>query len=132
MRDYKAFLKETGRYILAGFLTAFVNLATFFTLNKAFSINYLISNLTAWALTVTVGFIVDKKYVFKDKQNEKGELLKFVGSRLLSLFVDQLLIWILVSFLHFDSGFAKLLDSAAVVMINYILSRKIFKKEDRT
>jgi len=114
--------------MLAGTFTAFVNLSTFFILNKGLNVNYLISNAIAWLLTVISGFIVDKKYVFKNHKSQKGDFIKFAASRILSLFIDQLMIWLLVSFAGMNSASAKLIDSAAVVVINYILSRKIFKK----
>jgi len=131
MRSFKSFIKETGRYILAGTAAAAVNLATFFICSKALSINYLISNGLAWLLTVIVSFTLDKKYVFKTLHSGKKELFKFAASRLLSLFIDQLMIWILVAFVGFDSSLAKIVDSALVVVINYIMSRKIFKKTDK-
>ena len=131
MRRYKEFLKETFRYILAGFCTAFVNLATFFICSKGFSINYLISNGLAWLLTVITGFIVDKKYVFKNSAEGENDFLKFAASRVLSLLIDQFMIWVLVRFAGLDSSVAKIVDSAAVVMINYFLSRKIFKKSHK-
>ena len=131
MKKFKNLFKETCRYILAGMLTGFVNLFTYFTLSTAFSVNYLISNGIAWLLTVITGYIVDKKYVFKNRRQSKAELLKFVASRVLTLFIDQLLIWILVSMVGLGSSAAKIVDSAAVVVINYLLSRKIFKKPDK-
>ena len=121
--------------MLAGVLTSFVNLSTYFILSKVFSVNYLISNGIAWLLTVITGYTVDKKFVFKNRHRGKNELIKFFGSRVLSLLIDQLLIWILVAFAGLSSSVAKIVDSAAVVVINYILSKKIFKKphkkEDR-
>ena len=131
MKKFKELFKETCRYILAGLLTGFVNLVTYFTLSEAFSVNYLISNGIAWLLTVITGYIVDKKYVFKNRHRSKAELLKFVGSRVITLFIDQILIWILVAFVGLNSSLAKIVDSAAVVVINYLLSRKIFKKTDK-
>lgn len=128
VRKFREFFKETCRYIAAGFVTAFVNLSTFYLLSEAFSVNYLISNLIAWLLTVITGYTVDKKYVFKDRKRGKNELLKFFGSRVLSLAIDQLMIWLLVDFAGISSSLAKIVDSAAVVVINYLLSRKIFKK----
>ena len=128
MRDFKKLIKETGRYIVAGTAAAAVNLATFFICSKALSINYLISNGLAWLMTVIVSFVLDKKYVFKTKHSSDSQLLKFAGARLLSLFIDQLMIWLLVSFAGFDSSLAKIVDSALVVVINYFMSRKIFKK----
>ena len=131
LRKYKEFLKETFRYILAGCLTAFVNLSCYFMLSKVFSVNYLISNAIAWLLTVITGYTVDKKYVFKNRRRSKNELLKFFGSRVLSLFIDQFMIWILVAFAGLNSSAAKIVDSAVVVVVNYLLSRKIFKKTDK-
>ena len=131
MRNFKTFIKETGRYIVAGTAAAATNLAAYFICSKALSINYLISNGIAWLLTVIVSFTLDKKFVFKTCSIGKKEAFKFAASRLLSLFIDQFMIWILVAFVGFNSSLAKIVDSALVVVINYIISRKIFKKTDK-
>ncbi len=135
MRKFKELFKETFRYILAGLLTSFVNLSTYYLLSVVFSVNYLISNGIAWLLTVITGYIVDKKYVFKTEHRSIRRFARFFGSRLLSLFIDQMMMWMLVAGTGMDSSVAKIVDSAVVVVVNYLLSRKIFKtsrkKEDR-
>ena len=131
MKGFKFNFSESVRYVLAGAVTSAVNLGTFFILSRGFSINYLISNGIAWLLTVITGFMLDKRFVFKTRHAGKKELFQFFGSRVISLFADQLMIWALVSVVGLGSSIAKIVDSAAVVVINYILSKKIFKNSRR-
>lgn len=131
MHRIQEFFKETLRYIAVGLLSAFVNLATYFICNWGFEINYLVSNLAAWALTVLVSYIADKHFVFRSKVSGAAAVIKefvlFVNSRVISLVVDQLLMWIFVGFLEYDSSIVKLVNSVVVVLINYVISRLIFK-----
>lgn len=118
---------ETIRYLLVGVLTSGVNLTTFFVLEKGLGVNYLVSNSAAWVATVVVAYVADKLLVFRSGFTGLLSLLRefslFVGSRLFSGAVDMLLMWGLVAGLGLGSDLVKLLNSAVVVALNYLLSK---------
>ena len=123
---------EAIRYILVGLVTSTVSLISFFTLTEYFEINYLISNLSAWGLTVLVSYFLDKFVVFKTPYTGlkalAKEFIRFIYSRLFSFTVDMLLMWVLVEFCGIYSGFVKLLNSAVVIVLNYVISKiMVFK-----
>lgn len=125
--------KETIRYLLMGVVTSAVNLSVFFLMTEWLGINYLLSNITAWVMTVLVGFVGNKKYVFKTPYGSRravlSEFLKFGYGRVFSFFVDTALLWLLVSVCGFDSAIIKLVNSVVVVLLNYVISKRwVFKK----
>lgn len=129
----KYFNKETIRYILVGSITAMINLSVYFALNMLFSINYLVSNLVAWMVTVSFAYVANKLFVFKIRSRSKSGLLRefafFVNSRLFSGAVEQLLLWSMVGICCFNSSAIKLFSSSVVVSINYFVSLIIFKRK---
>lgn len=124
---FRKFDRQTVLYALFGTLTAAVNLAVYFTMNWAMGINYMVSNVTAWVVTVLFAYVTNKLFVFRSRCGSVGELawefLRFVNSRILSGTADQFLMWLLVGLLHFNSSIIKLINSGVVVALNYILSK---------
>ena len=133
----KKFDRETMLYVLFGTLTAVVNLSVYFVLNWAFDVNYMVSNITAWVVTVLFAYVTNKLFVFRTRTGSWKELgrefIRFVNSRIISGGADQALMWLLVGLFHLNSSLIKMVNSGVVVVLNYILSKlMIFKpKEDR-
>ena len=143
------FNKETVLYLLFGLLTTVVS----FTSLKIFDILfgkdlYLLSNTLSWFLSVSFAYITNKLFVFESKSLSfsviKKEIPSFFGARVLSYFVEQGGLWLLMEELLFKekvfdfvvlklSGLmtAKLAVSVFVVIINYFLSKLIFFKKEK-
>ena len=132
MKKSELFSKETLRYVLAGTLSAAVNLSVFFLMKNLLNVNYLISNLTAWTFTVIVSYFCDKIFVFRTPFGRIKQILKeffhFVFGRVFSCITDMILLWILVEFFKMNSGFAKILNSGVVVVINYFVCKLLVFK----
>ncbi|HCR44607.1 MAG TPA: GtrA family protein, partial [Ruminococcaceae bacterium] len=92
------------------------------------------SNAAAWILSVLFAFITNKLYVFKSKSFNAcilwRELAGFIGARLLSLGVDYLCLYFMITLAGLNELLAKILDNVIVVIINYALSKFIiFRKK---
>lgn len=125
-------------YIVFGVLTTIINILVYTFLRPRLPLNevaaVLTANAIAWVLAVAFAFITNKLFVFKSKSFEAGlfwwELITFVGARLLSLGVDELGMFLLVSVLHVGDLLSKIIVNVLVVMINYVLSKLvIFNKK---
>lgn len=112
-------------------MTAVVNLSVYFVLNRAFSVNYFTSNLVAWVVTVTFAYAANKLLVFRTRcRSLRGllrEMLLFVNSRLFSGVVEQMMMWQMAGVCCLNSSMVKMGSSAVAVMINYLVSRTVFK-----
>lgn len=125
--------KEIIMYLIFGVLTTLVNICVYYISTKICHIDYQISNVIAWILSVTFAFITNKLYVFDSKDKNINIIVKegisFYGCRLLSLGFDIAIMYIMVSVLNINDLISKVVSNIVVVIINYIFSKLIiFKK----
>ena len=86
--------------------------------------------ILSWILAVAFAYATNRKFVFESKDpNKLKELIKFVTARLLTLFLDMLVMFILVTLLHFNDKISKLISQVIITISNYIFSKIfVFKK----
>lgn len=125
--------KETILYLVFGGLTTVINLLVYAITTKIFGINYLVCTVIAWILAVIFAYITNKLYVFESKSFKKEVIVKEVTSfflaRLLSLFIDMLIMYVFVSIFKFNDMVIKIISNIVVIIVNYVLSKFIiFKK----
>ena len=127
--------KEFIFYLIFGVLTTIVSLSvyyfcvlTFLNPNNAFQLQ--IANILSWILAVAFAYATNRKFVFESKDpNKLKELIKFVTARLLTLFLDMLVMFILITLLHFNDKISKLISQVIITISNYIFSKIfVFKK----
>ena len=127
--------KEFIFYLIFGVLTTIVSLSvyyfcvlTFLNPNNAFQLQ--IANILSWILAVAFAYATNRKFVFESKDpNKLKGLIKFVTARLLTLFLDMLVMFILVTLLHFNDKISKLTSQVIITISNYIFSKIfVFKK----
>ena len=121
--------KEIINYLIFGVLTTIVSLTTYYflvytILNPNKPIQLQIANIISLITCVTFAYITNRKYVFnsKDKKIIK-EMTKFYSSRLTTLFLDMLFMFIFVSKLNFNDKIIKLILQVIITILNYILSK---------
>lgn len=143
------FNKETILYLVCGLLTTVVSFATLKLATVMLGEElYLFSNTISWLCAVTFAYITNKLLVFEVKSWRrdilKKEIPSFLLSRVASLFIEQGILWLFMSPLHFEgrafdlrlfslSGLmiAKGAAGIVVIIVNYLLSKLfIFKKRN--
>ena len=122
--------KEIINYLIFGVLTTVVNIVVFAVCADGLKIQYLISNVVAWGASVLFAYVTNRKYVFESNSEEIGkEMTKFFSSRLSTLALDMIVMWLLVDVLTANNLVAKVFANVLVVIANYILSKLfVFKK----
>ncbi|QUB95283.1 GtrA family protein [Leptotrichia sp. oral taxon 218] len=123
--------KETFLYLIFGILTTVVNTVSFFLFNK--TLNYKIANTLAFVLAIIFAYVTNKLYVFESKKEGKVEIIKefvfFIGSRLFTFIIDMLLMVLFVEILYKNVMISKIIVNVVVIILNYILSKKlVFKR----
>ena len=126
--------KEIILYLIFGVLTTLVSLVTYYLctvtiLNPNNAIEIQIANIISWILSVTFAFFTNRKYVFKSKENIKKEGIKFYISRISSLLIDVIIMFIFVTILKLNDKIIKLINQAIIIVFNYVASKLfVFKK----
>ena len=127
--------REIISYLIIGVLTTIVSLISYYLLTITIlspnnPLELTIANITSWIISVLFAYITNRKYVFQSKdKNILKEASKFTLSRVTTLIIDILLMFIFVSILHFNDKIIKLLVQIIIIILNYIFSKLlVFKK----
>ena len=131
---YKKY-QEIINYLIVGVLTTVVSLLTYYICvlifldpNKAIELQ--IANIISWICAVLFAYITNKVFVFKSKnKNLFKEFTSFVSARVLTLLLDMLIMFIMVTALGINDKISKLVVQVVVTILNYIFSKIfVFKK----
>ena len=127
--------REIISYLIIGVLTTIVSLISYYLLTITIlspnnPLELTIANIIPWIISVLFAYITNRKYVFQSKdKNILKEASKFTLSRVTTLIIDILLMFIFVSILHFNDKIIKLLVQIIIIILNYIFSKLlVFKK----
>ena len=123
--------KEVVNYLVFGCLTTILNLMVYFILTFTLldvsnSFELQIANVISWLMAVVFAYVTNRKFVFNSQnQNKKKELFNFFIARLVTLFIDMVIMYFGVNILLFSDKLIKVISQIIVIVSNYILS-KIF------
>lgn len=125
--------KEVLLYLFFGGLAVFLNLALFVLFTKRFGWGALFANVVDWIICVLFQFITNKTWVFDaDTNSAKGflaQLAGFFSGRLLTLGVEELMLFVFIDRLRWNSILVKLIAQIVVIVSNYVISKFfVFKK----
>lgn len=91
-----------------------------------------ILTLIDWTAGVVFSFFANRAWVFKSKEPVLQEAGKFVASRISTLFLEYLFMMILDTWLHINFYVATIVTAVIVVIANYILSKFIVFRKEKT
>jgi putative flippase GtrA len=121
-------------YLFWGVMTTLISLGSYALFLAVWDINYQVSNVLSWIISVTFAFFVNKYFVFHSKTRGFKTLLKeginFYGARLGTLGMEIVVLWIGVSVLNGDAYLWKLIVQVLILIANYLASKLIFKKNE--
>ena len=129
--------EELWNYLIVGVLTTIVSIATYYIcvrtfLNPKIPIELQIANIISWIFAVIFAYITNRIFVFKSKSKKIfKEISSFVGSRIITLLLDMLCMFIIVTLLGLYDLIGKIVSQVVVTIGNYIISKLfVFKKKD--
>ena len=121
--------KELILYVVFGVLTTVVNIIAYVVFAKYLNVDYIISNIIAWFLSVLFAYITNRIWVFESKSdNILREISLFFGGRLFSGVVDTSLLYLMVDILLIGDFVSKVVTQIIVVVLNYIISKLVVFK----
>lgn len=126
--------EELWNYLIVGGLTTIVSLGTYFICTTTFldpgnTIELQIANVISWIFAVAFAYVTNRIYVFKSKEkNYLKEISSFVGSRVFSLLLDMLTMFLIVSVFTLNDKIGKIVSQIIVTIVNYVLSKLLVFK----
>ena len=123
-------LKEKINYLIAGGLTTLISIVSYYLLRIVID-DYKICTVLSWIIAVIFAYFINRGFVFKSKEkNVFKEFISFISSRLVTLVVELLSMYVLVQFIDMNDRIAKIIVQIIVIILNYILSKIfVFKKK---
>ena len=127
--------KEGINYLIFGGLTTVLSLIVYYALtwtiiNPNNAIELQIANILSWTCGFLFAYFTNRKYVFNSKNKQRiKEFISFFLSRISTLILDMLIMFIFVTLLKYNDGLFKIISQILVILSNYILSKVfVFKK----
>ena len=125
---YKKY-KELVNYLIVGVLTTVVSLGVYYGcvltfLDPETPWQLQAANVISWIAAVTFAYFTNRKYVFESKnENKLKEAAAFYGSRITTLLMDMVCMFLMVTVAGMSDKLAKLIVQVIVTAANYILSK---------
>ena len=126
--------KEGLLYLFFGGITFFLNIALYALLNEVCGINELVANIICGFVCILFQFFTNRTWVFNAKTRDTLDFLKqlvsFFTGRVFGLGVEEAILAIFITWLHFNSMAVKLVAQVVVIVLNYIISKwRVFKEK---
>lgn len=130
--------REIILYLIVGVMTTIVSWAAYAVsklfLNIEDPIQMQAAVVIRWTAGVIFAYFTNRAYVFQSKEtNRLKEVLSFVSSRLVTLFLETIIMQTLPSKFGVNDWIATFIAAVVVTVTNYVLSKFIVfrkKKED--
>lgn len=119
--------KEVLLYLFFGGLTFLVSIASYAYFNIIWQWNELVANIVSWILAVLFAFITNRIWVFDKPTDSVGafmkQMLSFFGGRVATLVVEEIILLVFITLLHFGSMPVKVVAQIIVILLNYVISK---------
>lgn len=131
---YKKF-EEIVNYLIIGVLTTIVSWAAYALCKLVMDVDNAvmmqIAVIIRWVAGVVFGYFTNRRFVFKSKNPDMlKEAAGFASSRLVTLFLDMFVMWLLPTIFHVNDWIATFISAVLVTVMNYIFSKFIvFRKK---
>ena len=131
---YKKY-EEIINYLIVGVLTTVVSWLAyavcklFMNVDNAFQMQLAV--IIRWIAGVVFAYFTNRKYVFKSKNtNMIKEAFDFTTSRLVTLFLDMIVMWLLPTVFGVNDWISTFISAVLVTVTNYIFSKfLVFNKK---
>lgn len=129
--DLKDLVVQFAKFSVVGIVAFVIDYGLFLVMDYVFHVEYLIASAISFTLATVFNFVASMRYVFagKEGQTRTQQFIIFFVLSVIGLGVNQLILWVCVSFLFMYAWVGKLAATAVVMLFNFV-TRKIFL-EDR-
>lgn len=124
-------------YLIVGVMTTVVSWGAAYLgkliLDTDISWQNTVNNTFSWLAGVLFAYPLNRRWVFKSTNpNRMKEFFGFAASRVSTLLMDVVIMWVTVNLFHMNYWIAKIFISSVIVTIaNYVFSKLlIFKKKN--
>ncbi|MBQ9991324.1 MAG: GtrA family protein [Lachnospiraceae bacterium] len=126
--------EEAISYLFWGGVAFFLSMALFYVFANMMHMDEQVANSIDWVICVVFTYFTNRTFVFKSKSSGLTgmgkEFISFIGARLGTLIIENIILFVTIDMLTMNNMIAKLIGQFVVIVSNYILSKLwIFKKK---
>lgn len=135
IKEYYTKYRELIVYLIVGVLTTIVSWIAYAICTLVMDVTnpvlMQIAVILRWVAGVVFAYFTNRAYVFRSKNpNMFKEAVSFASSRVVTLFLDMFIMWLLPSIYHVNDWIATFISAVLVTITNYIFSKFIvFRKK---
>lgn len=124
-------LIELIKYGFYGGLTTAINLILFFVFTQL-GIQYIIANTVSYIIAVILNYFLNQLFVFKtskkEKKEQRKEFISFFIVRIGSLFLDNILFYVVVDILNVNLYIGRIALSLFIILVTFVINKKLVFK----
>lgn len=122
----KKLINQILKFGIVGIIAFLIDYGLYNLLTSLFGINYLISNIISFSVSVIANYILSIIWVFEvNHKQTKKDFVIFVVLSTIGLGINELIMYLMVDGLGLNDKIIKLFATAVVMVYNFI-TRKIF------
>ncbi|NLD86677.1 MAG: GtrA family protein [Clostridiales bacterium] len=123
--------REQIMYLIVGFATTAINYIVYFLFVDILDIHYITANIIAWIIAVSFAYFANGRWVYNSTTNRSvGEAGAFIVSRLFSLGMETLILFLMVDLAHINELVSKIIVAVVIVILNYLTGLLVFKRKN--
>jgi len=127
--------REKALYLFFGGISFLISVGCYAVFLHVFFLDDLAANLLSWILTTAFVFVTNRRWVFHGERKRGAELgqqlLAFYAGRVATLLVEEAIIALFAVYLAFPGVPVKVFAQVIVIVLNYIISKKLVFKRNR-
>jgi len=119
------------KFGLVGTFNFIIDLSIYLFLTRELAFYYILSHILAFLVANYLSFILNKNFVFQDKNKTLIKYFKFLGFTLCSLIISSFILFICVHYLKMFDIYGKILGTIIAAVWNFLMYKFIvFKTKD--
>ena len=128
--------EEAVSYLFRGGVAFVLGTGLFYVFANVMGLYEQIANILSWVICVIFVYFTNRTFVFKSKvkgfKNRLKEFKDFVTARVLTLVMENIILFVMIDLLSVNNMISKLVGQFAVIVSNYFLSKLwIFKNKEK-
>ena len=128
--------EEAVSYLVWGGVAFVLGTGLFYVFANVMGLYEQIANILSWVICVIFVYFTNRTFVFKSKvkgfKNRLKEFKDFVTARVLTLVMENIILFVMIDLLSVNNMISKLVGQFAVIVSNYFLSKLwIFKNKEK-
>ncbi len=121
-------IRQIFKFGIVGFVATIIDWVIFYIFSELLTVHYLISAIISFCCSVIFNYRLSIKWVFNVRENSKFLFQKFAILSVIGLGANELILFLLVDSLGFNTMISKIIATIIVMFYNFITRKKFIEK----